>query len=66
MPKESTSQKLPRGYNEGDTRRAFVCSVCPLGLSLSVVVVVVVVAISNCQLSMNLQKYKQTGSGAAG
>lgn len=37
---------------EGDTRRAFVCFVCS--------VVVVVVAISNCQLSMNLQKYKQT------
>lgn len=28
VPKESTSQKLPRAYNEGDTRRAFVCSVC--------------------------------------
>lgn len=38
---------------EGDTRRAFVCFVCS-------VVLVVVVAISNCQLSMNLQKYKQT------
>lgn len=42
---------------EGDTRRAFVCFVCS-------VVVVVVVAISNCQLSMNLQKYKQTDRGA--
>lgn len=45
---------------EGDTRRAFVCFVCS-------VVLVVVVAISNCQLSMNLQKYKQTDSeGQAG
>lgn len=42
---------------EGDTRRAFVCFVCS-------VVVLVVVAISNCQLSMNLQKYKQTDKGA--